>query len=139
MGLFGKIFDAISEKQINKVVEESRKNYQKPAPKKYLEGEDELEMDWEEGSTKQQSWANRLVKEFLKDANRIIDENMQEGAITQEEANKLKYEINDAIELQDDANWWIDNRDENIRKKMIEITYAESKEDLLKIIKRVAY
>lgn len=140
MGLIDKIFDKISERQINKMVEEARKNPpQKRPPKKYLEGEDVLEMEWEEGSKKQQSWANRLVREFIKEANTLIDENCEEGAITKEEADKLKYEINDTIELQDDANWWIDNQDMNIRKKMIEITYAESKEELKKIINRVAY
>ena len=105
--------------------------------KNFIDGEEELEMDWTEGSKKQQTWANKLVKEFMQEAKEDIDYAVKENAITQEQADMIKKEINKYIELQDDANWWIDNQDMNVRKKMIEITSAS--EELEKIIKRVAF
>ena len=103
----------------------------------YIDGEDILEMDWEEGTKKQQTWANKLVKEFLKEIKGAINDAVKENAITQEQADLIKKEVNKNIIYQDDANWWIDNQYMNIRKKMLVITSAS--EDLEKIIKRVAY
>lgn len=138
MGLLSSIFGKKTQKVEVPATPQQFAPTKKPV-KKFLEGEDELVMDWEEGSKKQQAWANEIVKDFVQYSNQLIDDNVSEGAIAQEDAEALKYELNKTIELQDDANWWIDNRDLNIRKKMIEITYADSKEELKKIINRIGY
>ena len=87
----------------------------------YIDGEEKLEMDWEEGSKKQQTWANKLVKEFLQEVKEKIASAVKENSITQDQADMIKKAINKSIIYQDDANWWIDNQDMNIRKKMLVI------------------
>lgn len=131
------IFDCIKEKLgLKKSVPTKVTHIEIPVVN-YIDGEETLEIDWEEGTKKQQTWANKIVKEFMKEAKQNIDDAVKEGAITEEQANDIKKALNKNIIYQDDANWWIDNQDKNFRKKLIEITAPS--EELEKIMKKVAY
>lgn len=92
---------------------------------------------WEEGSEKQIAWAEKLVTGFLDKSREIINDASKNSSITSEEAEKLINALEGYVIYKDDANWWIDNRDLSIRKKMLELIAGD--EELEKIIKRVAY
>lgn len=92
---------------------------------------------WEEGSGKQIAWAEKLVTGFLDKSREIINDASNDNTITKDEASKLISELEYQVTNKDDANWWIDNRDLSIRKKMLELVAGD--EELEKIIKRVAY
>lgn len=96
-----------------------------------------IEIDWQEGSPKQISWAKDIVREFMRDAKELIKEAKQEKLITKDEASTLVDALYDGISLQDDANWWIDNDSKTIRKLMLEVVGYD--EELSKIIKKVPY
>lgn len=96
-----------------------------------------IEIDWQEGSPKQISWAKDIVREFMRDAKQLIKEAKQEKLITKDEASTLVDALYDGISLQDDANWWIDNDSKTIRKLMLEVVGYD--EELSKIIKKVPY
>ena len=99
--------------------------------------ESENGISWEEGSEKQIAWAERIVTGFLAKSKDIINDASNNNLITADEAENLICSLNDLVTYKDDANWWIDNRDLSIKKKMLEIVSGD--EELEHIVKRISY
>lgn len=77
---------------------------------------------WTNGTDNQIDWAENLTRGFMKKALEIIADAEQDGKITNEERIEITDDLENSIIYQDDANWWIDNRNTPIKEKMKEIT-----------------
>lgn len=94
-------------------------------------------ISWSAGSDKQIDWADRIVQRYVKKMNEMIASSFEEGLITEDEGKKLAGAIGKSTELQDDANWWIDNRDE--KPKDLTMMLLEDDPECLNIAKKLTY
>ena len=91
---------------------------------------------WTAGSDKQIDWAETLVKGTIRRAKELAEESVEKDLITSEEKDSFLTSLELAIPDKDDANWWIDIRDEKLTKKLYLI--LEDDEEAKDIVRKMA-
>lgn len=82
-------------------------------------------IEWRNGTDNQIDWAEDLVKKLLNRAEELTNAAIKQYKIDEEDKDELIEALEDAIILQDDANWWIDNKGLSAKKLMLEILPEE--------------
>ena len=90
---------------------------------------------WQIGTDSQIDWAEDLVKKTFTKANNMMMDAIDEGRITDEERAELTSEIEEAFEQHDDANWWIDNRNEKTKDFLTLL--LEGNDEMIEIIRKL--
>lgn len=93
-------------------------------------------MVWEKGSEKQIDWADSLTKRYLREINEIIEKSYNDGLITEDEGTKFAQALGKELENQNDANFWINYRDES--PKQLTKIILEDNPELLEILDKMA-
>ena len=80
---------------------------------------------WRNGTDAQIDWAEDLVKKLLNRAESLATTAVKQQKIDEEDKDQILEELEDAIILQDDANWWIDKRDKSTKTMLLELLPEE--------------
>lgn len=91
---------------------------------------------WTVGSDKQIDWAEALVKGVVRRAKELAEDAVNNNKITSEEKDSFLTSLELAVPDKDDANWWIDIRDEKLTKKLYLI--LEDDEEAKDIVRKMA-
>lgn len=89
-------------------------------------------IEWKSGSDKQVDWAEEVVSGTMRRAKELINN----SNISSDDKDYVLNSLEASITSFDDANWWIDNRNESLKKKLYAI--LEDDENAKDIIKRMA-
>lgn len=90
----------------------------------------------EYGSEAQIDWANRVAKSFVEDMNDLQQANFDDGKITMQESDLLTDRLTEAVVNQTDANWWLDTRNQSLKKRCYEL--LEDDEEAKNIVRKMA-
>lgn len=93
-------------------------------------------IEWRIGSEKQIDWAEEVVRGTLRRTQEMLTDGVTNGKITDEERVYVADAVETAIVTFDDANWWIDNRNESLKKKLYII--LEDDDEAKNIIRKMA-
>ena len=80
---------------------------------------------WRNGTDAQIDWAENLVNRLLERAESLTSAAVKQHKIEDFEKDQIIDELEDAIVLQDDANWWIDKRDKSTKTMLLELLPEE--------------
>ena len=80
---------------------------------------------WRNGTDAQIDWAEDLVKKLLNRAESLATTAVKQQKIDEEDKDQILEELEDAIILQDDANWWIDNKALSTKRLLLELLPEE--------------
>lgn len=94
-------------------------------------------IEWKYGTDKQIDWAERLVRGLIKGANTYLEREVTKGQITDEEKDVVLISLDKNIIKNNDASWWIDNREEPILTKLEDICFSDP--EAYKILQKTAY
>lgn len=92
---------------------------------------------WSIGSNKQIDWAERICSGVIRKAKEMAESSAKDNLITEQEKDSFISALGIQVVGFDDTNWWIDIRDENLKKKLYLI--FEDNEEMLNIVKKMAY
>lgn len=116
----------ISDEVIQKAVEESIEKGQ------FLS----RQFEWSVGSENQITWADEILQRFVKKANKLIADSYEKGKITEQEGCTIKDKVTEAIYEHDDANWWIDTRNDSLEDRLKEM--LDNDTEAIEIIEKMA-
>lgn len=93
-------------------------------------------IEWRIGSEKQIDWAEEVVRGTLRRTHEMLTDGVTNGKITDEERVYVADAVETSIVTFDDANWWIDRRNESLKKKLYII--LEDDDEAKNIIRKMA-